>query len=258
MSTNIDVKALLSATYLDGKISQAAYDVLSRRNLIQIEAAIGSVVPMDSDEVALIMFVVDKSGSIDQITAGPQAVCSGHRLALKALRESSPSRVAGMLVLTQPFPDSNPLEPFEPVKTAIELNLGINYEPDGTHTPLYESTVLGLATLIAKMRQLQETKPGVKVRCRLIIITDGLETDNRPFTANDVKTVVEHVMPKALQDGSFVLDFVVCFVGITGEQTAANYLKVAESMGIQAPYVWTPDGASEKEIRKAIKEPSTG
>ncbi len=235
MSKTADANDLLKTAQEEGDLSQKSMQALTNIDLgPQIQAGLGvAAEDVQASDVFLISMLVDDSGSIDY-AGNTQLVKDGHNLHLAAFSDSKQRE--SFLVHTR-YLNGKVLYPFIKLADAKKMD-GQNYRPSGD-TPLYDQTLVTLATVIAKTKEFEDS--GVPVRSITSIITDGADTSSRS-SASQVKAVVEDMLKKEKH--------IIAFMGIDdGGQT--DFKAIAKSMGIRPEWILTPKN-DPKEIRKAF------
>ena len=231
-----DPKELFNAALKDGELSDAAMRALSVPDLgAQIQAGLG-VHPDDvpASEVVLVTMMPDDSGSI-RFGKNAQAVRDGHNLVLDALAASKQKE--GVLAHTR-YLNGKVLFPYCTLSGTVRMD-SKNYDP-GLGTPLYEQTVVLLATVIAKSRQFAQA--GVPSRTVTLIITDGADESSSGNKAKDVATLV-HDMQRQERH-------IVAALGVEDGET--DFREVFRAMGIEDRWILTA-GSNASEIRRAFQ-----
>lgn len=218
-----------------GLLSQAGHDALHVIDVgEQITAALGApAMDTSASEVVLVELLIDDSGSIRMVSGNTEAVREGHNTLLEALKGSKQGD--GVQVHCR-YLNGKILYPFVTLGSAPEMDQR-NYNPQGG-TPLYDQTLVILATLVAKATDFANN--GIPVRTVTVIITDGADTGSRA-TAAQVAKVVKDLLKQE--------NHIICGMGIDDGST--DFKKVFADMGIPAEWVLTP-GNSPSEIRKAF------
>lgn len=234
MSKTTDANDLLKTAQQEGDLSQKSMQALTQIDIgAQIQAGLGvAAEDVQASDVFLISMLVDDSGSIE-MAGNTQAVKDGHNLHLAAFADSKQKE--SFLVHCR-YLNGKILYPFKKLQDASKMD-GHNYSPNGG-TPLYDQTLVTLATVVAKTKEFEDS--GVPVRTITSIITDGADTGSRA-TAAQVKSVIEDMLKKEKH--------IVALMAIDDGQTP--WKTVAKSMGIRDEWVLTP-GNDPKEIRKAF------
>ncbi len=234
-SQTADVGALIADAQATGLLSQAAADVLNVTDIgAQINAAMGMpALDTLASEVVLVTQLIDDSGSIRMVSGNTEAVRDGHNAVLDALKGAKAGD--GIQVHCR-YLNGTSLYPFVTIDNAVEMSQR-NYNPQGG-TPLYDQTLVLLATLVAKVADFENN--GIPVRTVTAIITDGCDQGSTASAA-DVKKVVRDLLKKE--------SHIVCGIGVDDGST--DYDQVFQEMGI--PKEWCLKvGNSPSEIRKAF------
>ena len=237
MSNNtVNVNALFHGAEAEGLLSTAAAQALTVHDLgAQIQAALG--VPVDdftASEVVLVTQMPDDSGSI-RFAGNAPVVREGHNQVLAALRASK--QKSSILTHTR-YLNGKILFPYCSVDQAVDLDTQ-NYDPN-LGTPLYDQTVVLLATVLAKSQEFQDA--GVPVRTVTLIITDGADEGSHRATPRTVAALVKDLLRAE--------SHIVAAMGIRDGST--DFRRVFREMGIEDRWILTP-GNSPKEIRGAFQ-----
>lgn len=227
---------LLKGALDDGDLSQASFAAITINADIgaQIQAGLG-ISPDDvpGSEVVLVTIMPDDSGSI-QFAGNAGAVRDGHNLVIESLKKSKQN--ADVLVHTR-YLNGLVLSPYRPLEQAVLLDKH-NYSP-GLSTPLYDQTVVLLATVLAKTRELEQN--GVPVRTVTLIITDGADCHSERLTAASVRPVIEDMLRMEKH--------IVAAMGLSDGQT--DFKRIFREMGVPDQWILTPRN-SASDIRKAF------
>lgn len=234
MSNSKTAELLLQGAHDDGLLGAASMMAFQVPNLgAQIQAGLGICVDdVEASEVFLLSVLVDDSGSI-RFGQNAQAIRDGVNLVYEAL---TLSKSAGEILSSCRYLNGTVLDAYTPIDKATRLDAK-NYNPSGG-TPLYDESVVTLATVVAKTHEFENA--GVPVRTVTVILTDGADTGSRQ-TADAVKAVVGDMLRAE--------SHLVFFIGVSDGYT--DFKAVAESMGIADEFVLTP-GATPSEIRAAM------
>ena len=229
------LQSLFEAAEAEGALSPAARAVLDVPDLgAQIQAGLGVTVDdVEASEVVLVTIMPDDSGSI-AFAGHAQTVRDGHNLVLEAL---SGSKQHDAILAHNRYLNGTVLYPYCPVGQAIKMTAK-NYDPN-LGTPLYDSTALLLATVLAKTQEFSNS--GVPVRSITLIITDGADEASRRVEAKDVAAVVRDMRASE--------NHIVAGMGIAGG--SVSFSDVFRDMGIDDRWILTPS-ADATEIRKAF------
>ncbi len=263
MSTTASTTSRFSSTFEDQTLSRQSAIALSGQDVgQQITAALaGSIDPdaITASEVVQVSLLVDDSSSISS-AGNTQHVRDGHNIVLQALRGAKQidrDSIIGQTILL----NRGVLNPFMPLANMVEMNT-TNYKPGG-NTPLYDTSVVFLGSILAKAQEFANN--GVPVRTVSLIITDGADCGSQHSDEHDVATIVgdmlrqeSHIVAAmGIDDGS--TDFYMVFSGVSRsevEQARADgtidSLKPRGGMGIMPKWVLTP-GNSPHELRAAFE-----
>ncbi|MFH2143403.1 MAG: hypothetical protein ABIJ97_13340 [Bacteroidota bacterium] len=235
MSTN--VKDLIQSAKDEGLISPESGNILNIPDLgAQIQNALGvSVDDVETSEVVLVTIMPDDSGSIAG-AGNEQAIINGHNLVIDALKQSKQSNE--VLFHTR-YLNGTILNPFCFLDTAKYLD-SKNYDPC-LGTPLYDSTVFLLATILTKTQDFMESN-SVPTRTITLIVTDGEDQHSTYHTIDNVKTIIQDMLKQE--------NHIIAGMGVDNGST--NFKQVFEKMGILDKWILTP-GNTESEIRKAFQ-----
>ena len=235
MNGSRSVKELFSTARAEGTISPQSAHVLAVVDDGHIQEALGiSVDDVQASEVVLVTMMPDDSGSI-RFAGNAEAVRDGHNLVLAALCESK--QRDSLLVHTR-YLNGFVLSPYAPLDRAIKLDRS-NYDPS-LGTPLYDQSVVLLATVLAKSQEF--INAGVDVRTVTLIITDGADTGGR-YSAGDVKKLVDDMLRRERH--------IVAAMGVD-DGNGTDFRQVFGEMGIRDEWILTP-GKTPSEIRKAFQ-----
>lgn len=234
--TRPDLKNLFEDAVADGQLSRLAAGSIS---IVDLGAAISqglgvSIDDVGASEVTLVTMLIDDSSSIAACD-NEGVVRDGHNLIVAAL-ESAPG-VSDFFVHTR-YLNGKILYPYVAVADAPAMDAG-NFQASG-YTPLYDQTMVTLATVVAKLQEL--TNAGIAARAVTVLITDGADCGSKRSTAREVATLI----------GDLVCDerHVVAAMGIRDGQT--DFAAVFQTMGIPAPWILTPANTGD-EIRRAFQ-----
>lgn len=237
MSKVADVNDLLKGAQKEGDLSAQSMQALGNLNVgAQIQAGLGvAAEDVQASEVFLITNLIDDSGSI-RFAGNTQLVKDGHNLLLAAFTDSKQKE--GFLVHTR-YLNGVVLFPYVKLGDAKKMD-GQNYNPNGD-TPLYDQTLVTLATVVAKTQEFEDA--GVPVRSITTIVSDGADTSSRAGAAQ-VRAVVTDMLKKEKHT--------IAFLGIQDNSSGAiDFRQIATEMGIRGEWVLTPKN-DPKEIRKAF------
>jgi hypothetical protein len=232
-----DIASLLTAAHQDGTLSQASMATITLQADIgqQIQAGLG-IAPDDvpSSQVLLVTMMPDDSGSI-RFGGNAAAVRDGHNFVLEAL---AASRQHGDVLVHTRYLNGHVLYPYVRLQDAVRMT-SHNYDPS-QGTPLYDQTGLLLATVLVKVRQLEDA--GVPARSVTLLITDGADQHSTRHGPQTLRPLVEDMRRQE--------SHIVAAMGIDDGQT--DFRQVFRSMGIPDEWILTP-GNSAKEIRRAFQ-----
>ena len=231
-----NLNQLFSNAHAEGILSAASLQALNVVDIgAQIQAGLGvHVDDVSASEVLLVTMMPDDSGSI-RFGSNAQAVRDGHNLVLEALGASK--QKDGVLAHTR-YLNGHVLFPYAPLTSAVRLDTH-NYNPD-QGTPLYDQTVVLLATVLAKAQEFAEN--GVPARTVTLLITDGADEHSTSAKATHVKALVDDLLRQE--------SHIVAAMGISDGRT--DFKKVFRSMGIRDEWIITP-GNTASEIRRAFQ-----
>lgn len=231
-----DLTALFKSAKDDGTLSNRSAKALNVVDLgAQIQAGLGIAVDdVESSEVVLVTLMPDDSGSI-RFGGNAQAVRDGHNLVLDALGQCKQS---GDILVHNRYLNGHVLYPYTTLDAAIRMD-SANYDPT-LGTPLYDQTVVLLATVLAKSQEFADN--GVPVRTISLIISDGADAGSNRATPRHVASLVEDMLRAE--------NHIVAAMGIDDGST--DFYRVFSDMGIPREWILTP-GNSDSEIRKAFQ-----
>lgn len=229
-------KTLLDDARTQGTLSKASMKTLDILDLgAQIQSGLGvEVDDVPAAEVVLVTMMPDDSGSI-RFAGNADAVRSGHNLVLDALCACRQS--ADVLVHTR-YLNGEVLYPYTPLEQAKRMTRA-NYDPN-KGTPLYDQTVVLLATVLAKSQEFANN--GVPARTVTLLISDGADVHSTRADASHVRPLVEDMLRAETH--------IVAAMGIDDGTT--DFRRVYTDMGIQDRWILTP-GNNESEIRSAFE-----
>lgn len=235
MSQVPNLNALFQSAQADGVLSNASMQALNIVDIgAQIQAGLGT--PVDdvmASEVVLVTIMPDDSGSI-RFAGNGAVVRAGHNTVLDTLA-MSPQQ--DHILVHNRYLNGAVLYPYCPVDQAIRMDQH-NYDPN-LGTPLYDQTLVLLATVLAKAQAFIDN--GVPVRTVSLIITDGADAHSRR-SVREVKGMVEDMLRTE--------DHIIAAMGIHDGQT--DFKRVFREMGVRDQWILTP-GNSQHEIRKAFQ-----
>lgn len=235
MSKTADIKGFVDDAQSSGLLSKAGADALNVADIgEQIAAAMGMpAIETQASEVVLVQQLIDDSGSIRMVSGNAEAVREGHNTVLEALKGSKQGD--GIQVHCR-YLNGTILYSFVTLENAVEMTPR-NYNPQGG-TPLYDQSLVILATLIAKVADFENN--GIPVRTVTAIITDGADQGSNSSAA-DVKKVIKDLLKKE--------SHIICGIGVSDGST--DFEQVFQEMGIPKEWCLTV-GNSPGEIRKAF------
>lgn len=235
MSQVPNLNALFQSAQADGVLSQASMQALNIVDIgAQIQAGLGT--PVDdvmASEVVLVTIMPDDSGSI-RFAGHGAVVRAGHNTVLDTLAMSSQK---DNILVHNRYLNGAVLYPYCSVDQAMRMDQH-NYDPN-LGTPLYDQTLVLLATVLAKAQAFIDN--GVPVRTVSLIITDGADAHSRR-SVREVKIMVEDMLRTE--------DHIIAAMGIHDGQT--DFKRVFREMGVREQWILTP-GNSHNEIRKAFQ-----
>jgi hypothetical protein len=229
-------RALLSSARTQGTLSKASMATLDVLDLgAQIQAGLGvEVDDVPAAEVVLVSVMPDDSGSI-RFSGNADAVRQGHNLILDALGSC---RQAADILVHNRYLNGDVLYPYIPLEHATRMTTA-NYDPN-KGTPLYDQTVVLLATVLAKSQEFANN--GVPVRTVTLLISDGADVHSTRANASHVRPLVEDMLRAETH--------IVAAMGIDDGST--DFRRVFTDMGIEDRWVLTP-GSTTSEIRSAFQ-----
>jgi hypothetical protein len=229
-------KKLLDSAHDEGTLSAASIKALNVVDLgAQIQAGLGiSVDDVAASEVVLVTLMPDDSSSI-RFAGNAQAVRDGHNMVLDAL---GACKQRDDIFVHNRYLNGSVLYPYSPLDQVVKMTSG-NYDPS-LGTPLYDQTMVLLATVLAKAQEFSEN--GVHVRTITLIITDGGDYGSTRAAPKHVKALVEDMLGAE--------NHIVAAMGIDDGST--DFRKVFRDMGIRDEWILTT-GNSATEVRKAFQ-----
>lgn len=235
-SKSAHINKLFDSAHRDGTLSSAGKKVLDVVDLgAQIQAGLGIAVDdVESSEVVLVTMMPDDSGSI-RFAGNADVVREGHNLVLDAL---TACRQRDDIFVHNRFLNGDVLYPYTQVDQAERMTSS-NYDPC-RGTPLYDQTVVLLATVLAKAQEFADA--GVPVRTVTLLITDGADAHSARAGARHVKALVADMLAAE--------SHIVAAMGI--DDGATDFHQVFRDMGIPDSWILTPRN-SASEVRKAFQ-----
>lgn len=204
MSQVPNLNTLFQSAQADGVLSNASMQALNIVDIgAQIQAGLGT--PVDdvmASEVVLVTIMPDDSGSI-RFAGNGAVVRAGHNMVLDTLA-MSPQH--DQILVHNRYLNGAVLYPYCPVDQAIRMDQH-NYAPN-LGTPLYDQTLVLLATVLAKAQAFIDN--GVPVRTVSLIITDGADAHSQR-SVREVKGMVEDMLRTE--------DHIIAAMGIHDGQT---------------------------------------
>jgi len=231
-----NLNSLFKSAQDDGTLSAKSAKSLNVVDLgAQIQAGLGvDVDDVESSEVVLVTLMPDDSGSI-RFGGNAQAVRDGHNLVLESLAQC---KQKDDIFVHNRYLNGDVLYPYTPLDSATKMDT-INYNPN-KGTPLYDQTVVLLATVLAKSQQF--TDNGVPVRTITLIISDGADVCSTRAAPRHVAALVKDMLRAE--------NHIIAAMGIDDGDT--DFHRVFSDMGIPAEWILTP-GNSSSEVRKAFQ-----
>lgn len=236
MTSTPSVSGLFQSANDSGALSNQALQTLTVVDVgAQIQAAMGiPAINVPASEVVLLSLLIDDSGSIES-AGNTDNICEGHNLILDAQLEA---QVRDNILVHTRYLNGQVLFPYCQLSQATRMDR-YNFRPGGG-TPLYNHSVLFLGTVLAKAQEFEDN--GIAVRTVSVIVTDGGDTQPRPFNSSDVRRIV--------QDMLRFENHLICGMGIDDGNT--DFVRVFQEMGISEGNILTP-GNSKKELRRAFQ-----
>lgn len=235
MSANVN--ELFQTAQQEGTLSPASMKALTVVDLgAQIQQGLGiSVDDVQTSEVVLVSMMIDDSGSIRFVPGNTQAVRDGHNTVLDALRDSK--QEDNVLVHTR-YLNGFVLFPYSTLSQAVCMDQH-NYDPrEGT--PLYDQTVVLLATVLAKSQEFADN--GVPARTVTLIVTDGRDEHSHRHTPKTVSPIIRDML--------MTENHIIAAMGID-DGGLTDFRKVFKEMGVRDEWILTPSN-SQSEIRKSF------
>lgn len=231
-----EVAQIMNEAISDGLLSSSSQATLS--NFPDLNAQIQQGLGVTPDEIAtkdvvLVSMLIDDSGSI-RFASQSDAVRQGHNLVLDSIQESK--QEDNVLVHVR-YLNGTVLTPYVRVQDAAKMTTH-NYNPNGG-TPLYDETVVFLASIAAKYQEFQSA--AVPCRCITLIVTDGVDEHSYRSNDRDVKHIVTDLLKTE--------DHIIATMGIGDDKD--QWDPVFEGMGIPEDWRLTPS-TSGHDIRAAF------
>jgi len=188
MSQNItDIKNMFSNPTTNGGMSQQAADIMiNALDDTDLAGCVGTVTEdMDTDEVTVVTFILDKSGSMSPHQA---TVRDAYDMLIESLKESKQHK--SMIVSTRCFATTSTL--LHGFKKVDEVEpIGNNYVADGNSTALHDTMISALTDIKAYTQDLKNQ--GMRVKCIVIVLSDG-DDNEAPQKAKDVKILADDLL----------------------------------------------------------------
>ena len=198
----------------------------------EIEQALGiDAQDIPASEVMLLTMEIDDTGSIQG--AGNEAdVRKGCNTVLDEVGKST---MGDDILVSLQFLIDGLLFPYTQLKSATHLDAR-NYRADGSHTPLFDRSMVVLGAVLAKEQEF--ANQGVPVRTVTVIVTDGADNSSKA-RASDVAKLVKGMLQAE--------NHIIAFIGVS--DGSVDFRQVARDMGIQDQWVLTPnsDGHSIRD-----------
>lgn len=233
MSSSVD--DLLTTAHDEGALSGDSLRALQVSDIgDQIQAALGIEADLvTSGEVVLVSMLIDDSSSIAQMS-NTDAVMQGHNIVLDSLAASK--QKDGVLVHCR-YLNGTVLYPYCPLDGSVRMTAS-NYNPN-LGTPLYDESVVMLATVLAKTQQFSDQ--GIPTRAITLIVTDGEDLHSVKQEAKDVARLVGDMLATE--------QHIVAGFGVRNSHI--DFIEVFRNMGIEDRWILT-SGSTSKEIREAF------
>jgi hypothetical protein len=171
-------------------------------------------------DVLLVSVLVDDSSSIRAVRNGIDAVIRGHNRLIDVAQRSR----THVLFHTRYF-SAGSLTAYRDADEAVRLSTE-NYRAGTPRTPLYDSSLLMLGSVVAQATDLAQA--GCQVRTFTLILTDG-ENNTGKTTADDVRFLTTDML-------EFASNHIIAGMGI-GNPTV--FRRVFTSMGIPRRWILT-------------------
>lgn len=235
-SKSAAINKLIQSAHQQGTVSAKSMMALNVVDLgAQINAGLGvDVDDVESSEVVLVTMMPDDSSSI-RFAGNSNAVREGHNAVLDAL---GASRQAEDVFVHTRYLNGEVLYPYNNLDNAVRMDAH-NYNPN-MGTPLYDQTVVLLATVLAKSQEFADN--GVPCRTVTLLISDGADCHSRRANADHVRALVDDMLRAETH--------VIAAMGIDDGDT--DFKQVFRDMGIPDQWILTPAN-STGEIRKAFQ-----
>ena len=237
MSENTNLQSLFAGANLGNEATQAL--TFTADNLgHNIMAGLGDVDAdaigdLGASEVLLVKLVMDDSSSI-LYGDNTQHVIDGHNLMVDALRDS---KASGAVLISCQYLNGEVLYPFVTLDKALRMT-NDNYQAIGG-TPLYDTTAVTLASVVAKAAELEDA--GLPVRTATYIVTDGNDEHSRKHRPDTIRPIVEGMLRTE--------SHIIGAMGIDDGRT--DFRQVFGGMGFHDRWILTPAN-TPTEIRAAF------
>lgn len=229
------INSLFQSALDEGNLSRQAFQVLQMADIgNQIQNQIGVTdLGVTTSETILVASNIDDSGSIDSY-GNTQNIIDGHNNTIDAL---SGSKQRNSIEFYTQYINGFVLNNWVPLDSAVRMDSN-NYNPC-LGTPLYDSSVLLLGQVIARVQNYQQS--GQVPRSGVIIVTDGSDVSSRKSNASDVSALVDSMLADEMA--------IVAFLGVEDGHT--DFRSVARAMGIRDNWILTTK-SDASEIRRAF------
>jgi hypothetical protein len=229
-SQPLDVNMLLQGAAQEGELSAQSLQALN--GIPDIGARImegmgASIDGITSAEVFLLAMLIDDSGSI-RMKGNAQPVRDGHN---KVIDELLQAKKRDNVLVSCRYLNGEVLYPFLPLDQAIKMDAH-NFNPEGG-TPLYDESMIILATQMAKAKELRDA--GIAVTALTLIVTDG--NDQHSIHSRPVEVA------RQVQDMLSTEYHIVSAMGIDDGTT--DFRAVFASMGIPDNWIYTVDSTGQ-------------
>jgi hypothetical protein len=237
MSNTASASVLLTDAANNGSLSGQALQIIKASGLDdQITAALGTpALDVTSSEAILVTLLVDDSGSI-RFAGNSQPIRDGHNLVIEALKGS---KQGDAIQVQTSYLNRGVLYPYSPIAGVPNMD-SKNYDPNGG-TPLYDKTLVTLATVAAKTEEFAGA--GIPVRGITLILTDGHDEGSKKATAKDVAKIVKSLLAQE--------NHIIAGMGVD-DGSGTDFRAIFQEMGIPDEWILTP-GKSPSEVRKAFQ-----
>lgn len=186
-----------------------------------------------TDETINVVFVVDKSGSVNRFVSDLNAVLNDFVQTMQKSHVCDKMLVSTIL-FNQDIDVVNGYQPLSDVKT-------FNINPSGS-TNLYNAVYTGIENALHYRQDLE--KQGISCKTLVFVITDGEDNEGGTQSAAKVKQLIKDVYSEEANFGTFT----IMMFGLGQE---ANFDYAREEMGIQKELL-AKLGTSSADLRKMI------